>query len=227
MRVGFLAALLLLPSSAALADDDELALDASVGIEAAVLTNPFEGPLSLKPIFAGRPRIALAARYGWTNSIYTGVRIDGTLALSPSTSPQFLTTPDVTVGTFNGNLISTAGSAAVLATVGYRLDLGWNYTALLEIQAGPSVAVWYHHSLTVPGSFDAEGNPIAYLNSESLPLTVLPGGLVRVQAAFEARLFDHLNLVVMPYVSAGWIGGIDVAGGVSARVSWMFSPWLS
>ena len=226
MRAALLT-LLLLCSSSAFADDDELALDASVGLEAAVLTNPYEGPLSLKPIFAARPRVALAARYGWTNSIYTGVRVDGTVALSPSTSPHLLTTPAVSIETFNGDLVSTAGSAALLATAGYRLDLGWNYTAIFEVQAGPALAVWYHHHLAVPGSFDAAGKPIVYLGPGTIPLTVLPGGLVRLQAAFEARLFEHLLLVVMPYVSAGWIGGVDVAGGISARVSWMFSPWLS
>lgn len=218
-------ALALLIASPALADEEEVAFDAAVAVEGALLTNPYEGPLSLKPLFAGRPRVTLGARYGLTNSLYAGVHLTGTGSFTASAAPHILVTPDVTVDGFTGELHSTQATAGLLATAGYRLDLGWNYTGFVELQAGPAATVWYHWHLAIPRTNPFE-DVLVLLGPDRIPLTILPGAMVRLQGGFEARILDNFLVVVMPYVGGGWVGGVDVSAGVAVRASWVQTPWL-
>lgn len=228
----------------AVALEQELALDATVGFEGGITTNPRVQlvPSPSHASFVLRPRLGIGARYGVTNAFYVGAAVDGAYSFGPSLTPQYVQSNDIVYSdtpghspselwSFNlgtsrnrqaaGTLYAFNGGAATYAVVGYRPHLGYDYMGFLELAAGPAVGVWYNSGLVS----NIGGQERLVLGPDELVHQVVPGVAVRVQGGFEARLHDNFSVAVMPYLSGSFVGSVSLEAGVAVRPSFLFAPY--
>jgi len=218
-RLFFLALACACAASAARADEGELYVDIVIAPEIAWLAHPAVHAADASPFdpsgtFTFLPRAGAGARYGLTNDFHIGIGVEG--AGSTNLVARGVQIENTTGDLFSGGYLELA--APLLFT--WRIDSGYDVTALVELQAGPMVTLWSGNALADPTNLDGNGLP------SKLPVDIADtwsfGGTARLQAAFEARFLDLFVVAVAPYVGVSWAGTPGVHAGLLLRPSLAF-----
>ena len=199
------------------ADEGEVYVEAFAQPEVAWLSHPLSGeqlPFGQSSSLTFLPRLGVSARYGISNSAHVGIGLDGSAF-------GLLTARNVEFQNVVGDILTGARlDFALPLSVGWRFDSGFDITGIIEAQAGPYLAGWTRNKLVDPRILGPNGLPV------ELPAEIGDqwrlGALVRLQALFEARLFDLLAVGVGPTVSASWAGAWALQVGLVVRPSFVF-----
>lgn len=209
---------LLLASTPILADEGELAVGVSAALEAAWLRHPLAGAevtIDGRTAFALIPRVGTALRFGITNELQLGGALD--VAGIPN-----VITNEIGVGGAVGQLV-TGVYAELSAPVGvfWRIDSGFDASAVLGLEAGPILTLWSSNALADPTKLDSAGRPAR------LPVNVgddvNAGIIVRASTAADVR-FGDIVLRVVPYAAVAWAATPSARIGVVIEPSLLLSP---
>jgi hypothetical protein len=213
-------AILALASSAALADEGEVAFDFVFAPEVASTVHPaVDGaPLSDQATTIFKPRTALGVRYGLTNDLYVGIA--GSVAASTS-----IRTPTVTIEESTGDLL-TAQYLELSAPVlfGWRFDSGSFMSGAAELELAPLAVYWGVQDLVDFTDVDEAGLPASL--EKQAPDTWQLGGLARLTVLFNTRLFDVVGLDIGPSLAVSWAGDPAVHVGLTMRPSFIWGGSL-
>lgn len=196
MRVAAFA--LLLAATPLLADEGELQLGGSAGVEATWLRHPLAGAdltIDERTAFAPLPRASLGTRIGITNELNFGSAFEAAGVTN-------VVTKEIVIGGIPGQVV-TGAYLELAAPVGifWRVDSGFDVSAILGVEIAPIVTAWTGSAFADPANVDAAGVPAR------LPIdvadAVAAGILVRASAAIDVR-FGHIALRAVPYVAAAW-----------------------
>lgn len=224
VRHALLGVLLLLAALPGRAEEGEVYLDLSVTPEFAWVSHPdagvgaFDMPFQPTSTLAITPRTAFLARYGVTNSLHLGVGLEA----APATGMQ---SKGVKFENTTGDIYSTFYfEAAAPVSIGWRFLSGESLTGVGELQLGPMLAFWGGSIPNDPTLPDENGLP------SKLPFDIedqwVPGGFVRVQTLFEARIWDWFVFAVGPEAGVSWAGTLGVHAGLVLRPSLVFGTPL-
>ncbi|MBI1944649.1 MAG: hypothetical protein HYS27_03075 [Deltaproteobacteria bacterium] len=212
----------LVAASPALADEGELYLGGEVGVEAAALRHPLaQGGewLLLVPPNALIARAGLGARFGVTNEVHPSVGLEVGAARN-------VTTTGVLLGGAPAQVVT--GTYLELGTpigVGWRIDTGFDVSAVLGVEVAPHVA-WWAMGAAIAAAAPEHSGP-----SRVLPIGVADvvrlGGSVRLRAAVELRVFDVVAVQLAPYVGVGWDGAPTSRVGIAVQAMWVPSAGSS
>lgn len=200
----------------AAADEGELLLGGGAAIDAALLRHPLVAEalvLDASTAVTPMPRMRVDARYGLTNELHVGVGLEAAAATNVITS-------DAPVGGALGQII-TGGYFEIAAPLGatWRLDSGYDVSVAVSLDAAPLMTIWSANALADPTKLDESGRPVR------LPIELGDklafGGLLRLGAHVEARLFETLALRLGPALSVAWAQTPSARVALSLEGHWL------
>lgn len=207
------AALALLGSSLATADEGELGLAATVGVEGTTLRHP-QGLYDLATFSLSPTLVAgVGVEHGVSNVLDAGLGVEAAFSGN-------LTSPGASLGGARGDIVTglVLDTRLPLGLVAH-LDAGLPVTAGLALEAGPSLILWSSSALVDPFRKDPSGRPAR------LPITVddqlALGAFLRLRVPIEFRLFETLALAIEPSLSVAWVGGPAGTVGAALRTIWL------
>lgn len=211
-----LAVSFLVAAASARADEGETYVDIAVSPELAWLSHPAVHDAAASPFdatgtFTFLPRLAGCVRYGLTNDLHVGLGFEG--AAFGNLAAKGVSVENTTGDLFTGGYLELGAPLSF----GWRFDSGYDFTGLLELQLGPMLTLWSGNALGDPTNLDPNGLP------SKLPVDIAdtwsPGASARLQAAFEARLFDIFVIAAAPYAGVSWAATPGVHAGIVIRPS--------
>lgn len=175
----------LVSASSASADEGEVMLSPYIQPEVAWVSHPItKAALPFEPSssFTVLPRVGAAGRFGLTNALTLGLGLDG------SAIPG-LVAKGVTIENTKGDLATgTRVDLMLPATLAYRFETGSDFSAAVELSAGPQLVGWLANRALNPDLLGEGGLPT------ELPITIADtwslGAFGRLGLLFNGRLFN-------------------------------------
>lgn len=208
-----LLACIVLAAPIAVADEGEAHLGAAAALEVASLQHPLAAPttgIHFHPLVL--PRVSVATRYGLTNDWQLGVAVDAGGATNVATD-------DVTLAGRKTRLV-TGGLLELALPLGvrWRVDSGYDVSALVGIDLAPTVAIWSSTAATDPTSGELP---------RRLPIDVADAVTIGARGcaslAIDVRLLEALHVRAGAYAGIAWAGTPSVRVGFIVEPSWIFA----